>query len=580
MYQAMKIFINRLSPVSVSRVSKILPLAESAVSPPKSKSYTVWLFCLFIICINPLLGFTSFWLSYQLYGITSLMALLVLVISRLGYYQASRWGVLISFWAIVTAMSLTAPESYNNYSIFLAGIGLSLLVFDKRETLFLGAGIGISLLLWLLFMVNPFVVPLFPEEDYYHAAFAVNILCTLLAVVICLYYLISIYEKSLGKLHALVHTLQEKEEVIGQRNKALEQAVHELRLSRDELLENQDFLTTIIDNLPVMLFVKDADRLTFTRINKAGEKLLNLTESQLVGKTEADFLAPGQAGELISLDREIMQSGNAVASDEAILIGSQNKTLRLKKVPIYSREGKPLYLLGIAEDITEQKKIQDQMQASLYEKEILLSEIHHRVKNNMAIISSLLALQANQLTDPVSKALFMESCKRIKSMALIHEKLYQSHTLAYIEYKSYVSDLVNNIKHSYNQSETSIFIDLEGVMPVHMDIVMAVPCGLILNELISNAYKHAFKGKEKGTICVTFDKVMDDAYNLTVSDDGIGMDPDMDIENSATLGMILIDALVSQLKGKLTISNKGGTTISIHFKEAQKKAVRKQQQLA
>jgi PAS domain S-box-containing protein len=553
--------------------------AENNKTYAQAKSYTVVLLCLFVICINPLLGFINFWLSYQLYGITSLLALIVLATSRMGYHRAARWGILLSFWSIVIVMALTAPETFTNQHIFLVGIALSFLIFDKRETASLATGGGVSVLLWLLFTFNPYVVPLFPEKDYYQVAYIVNILCTLLAVLICLYYLINNYESSLSKLQVLILSLQEKEGIINQRNRELEQAIEELSRSRDELLHSQDFLTTIIDNLPVMLFVKEAESLRFTRLNKAGEKLVALTEKQLIGKNEYNFLQEDQARDLVNLDREILLTGESVASDETITIGKESKTLRLKKVPIYSREGEPLYLLGIAEDITMQKQIQDQMQASLYEKEILLSEIHHRVKNNMAIVSSLLALQANHLADSEAKALFMESCKRIKSMALIHEKLYQSQTLAYIEYRSYVNDLVNNIKHSYSLSGTSIQIDLEGVEPLHMDITAAVPCGLILNELISNAYKHAFVGRESGTIKVDFAKTEADVYELTVSDNGTGMDPKLDIANANTLGMILIDALVSQLKGKIEIAHTKGTSVHISFREPQKKATRPQYQV-
>ncbi len=545
----------------------------------KDKGYAVLLICLLVICINPLLGFINFWLSYQLYGITSLLALLVLVTHRMGYLNASRWGVLISFWSLITAMALTAPEPYTNSYIFLIGIGLGVIVFEKSNYLSMGISAGLSVLLCLFFIATPLKVPIFDEKDYYQVAFIINILCTLLAVIICLYYLINIYEKTLNRLQGLVQSLQLKETEIQQRNEVLEQVVNELSQSRDELLHNQHFLTTIIDNLPVMLFVKEAETLTFSRINKTGERLLAMSETQLVGKTEFTFLSEEQASSLVNLDKEILLNGNTVASDETITIANESKTLRLKKVPIYNREGKPLYLLGIAEDITTQKQVQDQIQASLYEKEVLLSEIHHRVKNNMAIVSSLLALQANHVTDPAVKVLFMESCKRIKSMALIHEKLYQSQTLAYIEFKSYVSDLVNNIKHSYSLSGTLIQIDLDDVEPLHMDITMAVPCGLVLNELISNAYKHAFKEQSAGTIKVAFTK-NEAGYWLTVSDNGIGIQADLDIANATTLGMILIDALVSQLKGKIEICRNEGTSFKIMFNEPQKKSVSPHYQVA
>jgi PAS domain S-box-containing protein len=228
-------------------------------------------------------------------------------------------------------------------------------------------------------------------------------------------------------------------------------------------------------------------------------------------------------------------------------------------------KGRPSFFVGVCHDLSKRKQEEDLLKASLHEKEVLLKEIHHRVKNNMTVISSLLSMQSNYIQDEQSKLLFKESQNRIRSMALIHDKLYQHESLANIEFGNYISDLVRDIKRSYNHQTAFIHIDLQ-VDTVFMEIGKAIPCGLIINEIFSNAYKHAFKGMEEGRIQISFSKT-DDIYTLIVKDNGIGLPEGFDINTSPTLGMQLITALVEQIHGTLEIKQNNGTTFKVSFKE-------------
>jgi PAS domain S-box-containing protein len=215
-------------------------------------------------------------------------------------------------------------------------------------------------------------------------------------------------------------------------------------------------------------------------------------------------------------------------------------------------------------EISQRKMAQEQINESLKEKIVLLREIHHRVKNNLQIVSSLLNLQAGYITDKKILEVFKESQTRIRSMALIHEKLYQSRDLDKINFSDYIQSLLKDLFRSYQLQTNKISIKSE-TGHIFLEIDQAILCGLIVNELVSNAIKHAFKGREKGEILV---KLMEDnnEYCIIVKDDGIGFPKDIDLENTDTLGLQLVTSLTSQMSGKIEIIPDGGTTVKISFK--------------
>jgi two-component sensor histidine kinase/HAMP domain-containing protein len=214
-------------------------------------------------------------------------------------------------------------------------------------------------------------------------------------------------------------------------------------------------------------------------------------------------------------------------------------------------------------EILERKQAEAQLQASLVEKETLLKEIHHRVKNNLQVISSLLYLQSHALTDPQQQALFRESQDRVRSMALIHETLYQSNDLARIDIAHYLEHLVRHLCRSYSVEMHRITLTIQAE-PVFLDIDRAIPCGLILNELLTNALKYAFPGDRTGALHLGLQAAPEQVM-LVIRDTGVGLPEGVDVEHTPSLGLRLVHMLTIQLGGTLTLERGEGTAWTLTF---------------
>jgi len=216
------------------------------------------------------------------------------------------------------------------------------------------------------------------------------------------------------------------------------------------------------------------------------------------------------------------------------------------------------------------KKAEDQIRASLQEKDVLLKEIHHRVKNNMQVISSLLNLQSHHVTDPFVLDMFRESQRRIRSMALIHERLYQSSDLSRVEFSQYLRNLAIHLFHSYQIDSSRVHLTMDAE-EVFLNINTAIPCGLIVNELISNALKHAFPNGRNGEVAIELHQIEGDGYCLRVRDNGVGFPEGLDFRQTGTLGMQIISTLVSQIDGRLDFQSQNGTSFILEFNELPRK---------
>jgi len=222
-------------------------------------------------------------------------------------------------------------------------------------------------------------------------------------------------------------------------------------------------------------------------------------------------------------------------------------------------------VMSIVRDISERRRAEEVIRASLREKEALLKEIHHRVKNNLQVTSSLLRLQAGSIDDPHVREMFGETQARIRSMALVHEKLYQSMNLSEIDFSDYIRSLAALLFQSFAANENRIGFDVTGGS-VLLSIETAVPCGLIVNEILSNALKHAFPGTRHGRIHVHLENTDHEERILTINDDGIGLPEGLDIERTETLGLRLVRALVQQIDGTMTVERRpAGTKFTISF---------------
>lgn len=222
------------------------------------------------------------------------------------------------------------------------------------------------------------------------------------------------------------------------------------------------------------------------------------------------------------------------------------------------------YLISLGLEASKRKKAEEKLKASLKEKELLMKEIHHRTKNNLTIISSLLNLQSRHIHDKEARDVFKESQNRARSMALIHEKLYSSDDLRKIDFGEYIKSLTMELFSSY-QTSSGIKLDMD-INDVDLDINTSVPLALIVNEIVTNSLKYAFPGEKTGTISVNFYKKAD-KLQLIVADNGIGFPNNFDFKNTNSLGMQIVNSLTDQIGGKLTLERSEGTKFIIDFKE-------------
>lgn len=340
----------------------------------------------------------------------------------------------------------------------------------------------------------------------------------------------------------------------------------------------------IISKITDLVILIDSDG-KIINTNSRTRRLLGYSKSDLEGQNWEFLIENPQDRAMIG---KYINSGLIEEDDNYKNMEISLKTKRGNYIPVNSFLSgvKDKYgiigVLMVAQDLRQTKKLlheireknkaqksakahEIQLKKSLNEKELLLKEIHHRVKNNMQIISSLLNLQAGYLKDKEAVNALKESQARIVSMAMIHENLYRSDNLTGINFENYINHLIRNLFHTYNISMEKIKFNV--IAPdVYLNIDTAIPCGLIINELVTNSIKHAFPGGAYGEITIQMEQDLDE-YHLKVSDNGIGLSPELNINNSPTLGILLVNSLVGQLEGNLEVNREQGTTFLITFKK-------------
>lgn len=235
--------------------------------------------------------------------------------------------------------------------------------------------------------------------------------------------------------------------------------------------------------------------------------------------------------------------------------------------PIFNENNEVILVSGIAHDITDKQIAEENLKSSLKEKEVLLKEVHHRVKNNLQVISSILNLQSSYLEDEKIINILRESQDRIKTMSIIHESLYQANDFSKINFSQYIVSLSKNLVHSYGNFDSFVETTYK-IDDVHLSLDLSIPCGLIINELVSNALKYAFKGREKGKLNISL-LLKNEMVTIIVADNGVGMPANIDIRETNTLGLQLVTSLVEQIDGELKMENNKGTIFTITFKQIQ-----------
>ncbi len=349
-------------------------------------------------------------------------------------------------------------------------------------------------------------------------------------------------------------------------------SIMERKQIEDSLRESEERYRAIIEDSP-NLICRFIPSMEITFVNEEYCKYFDIPYEELVGKNFLTLI-PEEDRDFVKTNILALNSDSPIQSHEHKVV-SKNNELRWQQWTnraLFDEEGEIIAYQSIGRDITDRKQAEQQIEASLREKEVLLSEIHHRVKNNMQVVTSLLKLQAENIKDKKYADMFKESQDRIKSMALVHEKLYQTKSFADIDLKGYVKSLVTNLFRSYGTKPDKITLRIE-VENVSLGLESAIPCGLIINELVSNSMKYAFPEEREGEIRVALNSINKEETLLEVSDNGVGMPEELDIRNTESMGLHLVTILSeNQLEGKIELSRVDGTKFYIKFKKHEYKA--------
>jgi len=336
------------------------------------------------------------------------------------------------------------------------------------------------------------------------------------------------------------------------------------------LAERERRFRTLAESSPDIVARFDRER-RCRYVNAAVEEPTGLTPAELIGRrlTELPRAEAGAALWDMALGR-VLETGEAQVQEFDLASPGGTRSFESRLVPEKGGDGHVHTVVALTRDVTARKEAEARIRASLDEKVVLLKEVHHRVKNNLQIISSLLNLQVGHTADSEARERLQESQGRIRSMALVHERLYESRDLARVEAVEYLRTLVESALISYGNRHDQVRSRVEGD-EIRLEAETAIPLGLLVNELVTNVVKHAFPNGRTGRVEVELRRAGESDLHLRVSDDGVGLPGGVEIGHAGTLGLQLVDAVVGQLNGSVTVRRDGGTTFDIRLAVARYK---------
>ena len=337
----------------------------------------------------------------------------------------------------------------------------------------------------------------------------------------------------------------------------------EQRLANENLRASERRFEAFVENSPALAFIKDQDgRMVY--MNHICRKMWNFDNIDWRDKTDGELWSPELAREFRKLDSQVLADNTSASNIDVVPLpdGSICKLLSYK-FPLQLRDGERV-VGGISLDITEQVDAEDRAVQALADKEVLLKEVHHRVKNNLQVICSLLGMQAAALNDPKSANALRDSQDRVQSMAMIHEMLYGSEMLADLDFSEYAERLLGELSTSHGLGGSRVRLRTD-VSPLRISVDRAIPCGLILNELISNAMKYAFPDEREGEILISLTPCGAEHAVLGVADNGVGLPDGFALQNTRSLGLRIVNILARQLDGELLVHSHPGTRFEVRF---------------
>jgi PAS domain S-box-containing protein len=348
---------------------------------------------------------------------------------------------------------------------------------------------------------------------------------------------------------------------------SIRRELNDARLRRDKILADESLResllrwTTTFNSIADSICLLDAEGRVL-QCNQSNMRFLDKPMDEIIGQ-KCFALVHGGTAFFDHCPFRRMLNSRAHEEEE---IFDRGRWLYVAVDPILDQAGTVTGAVHIVSNITPRKLAEENLRASLAEKEILLREIHHRVKNNMQVMISLLNLQAQASRDAAVVTLLKESQNRIRTMAIVHEKLYRSGDLSCIDFSEYIESLAVHLFQFFSVDSSRIRLKRE-TEPIQLDINNAIPCGLILNELISNSLSHAFPGSRGGEVTVGLFRRPDDRLEVFVRDDGAGFPAGLDFRKTETLGLQLVNLLVGQLDGEIEMRGGKGAEFRIVFPE-------------
>jgi PAS domain S-box-containing protein len=342
----------------------------------------------------------------------------------------------------------------------------------------------------------------------------------------------------------------------------IERDISDRKFAEEELLRREKFFSELFNTTPLAITMLNAHN-EVELVNKGFEDLFGYELEEIIGLEIDRIIVPEEEVE------EAIQLSNSPLVEEK-QVHRKTKAGDLRDVIVYSVpvmiDDKVEAKFGLYVDITDRERSEETVRKSLKEKELLLAEVHHRVKNNLAVISGLLELQSYAVDDLKVNHVLNDSRLRIQSIALVHEKLYQSENLSEIDVDPYIRELMQSLQKSFKSNTTDITINFQ-IDPINLIITQAIPCGLLINEIVTNAYKHAFKDRDQGIVEIKFTKEKE-LLILSIKDNGVGLDNMNYAKPGPSLGMKLIRTISKQLKAETEMKSGEGAEFIFRFEKA------------
>ncbi len=341
-----------------------------------------------------------------------------------------------------------------------------------------------------------------------------------------------------------------------------------LKLISKNLIQNKELFQLIFENAPIGIGIYNMSNHLIDS-NLTMQKILGYSEEELNNSSLSSFTHPDDYKKEIELLNELKEGNIDKYQLEKRSIRKTGSLIWVKVIrsKINHPENNEGYYISLAEDISERKKIEEQLKNAIKDRDFLMKEIHHRVKNNFQIIFSLLNMQKKMSKNPEVIKPLEEAQRRIKSMAVLHQKFYKSTDISSINFTEFISAIVDELSSSFITDKSKVSISLN-LSPVILNMHFAVPCGLIINELLTNIFKYAFPidFAKKGEITISLSEDEKKEVTLLISDNGIGIPETINPENVTSLGMTLILNLIQQIEGKYILERTNGTSWNIIFK--------------